>query len=157
MLSTLYSFLEENRTRVKENKKSHVQDVRDSTDRFFFFFNIDLKKKTMTTATRKTSDMNTPNDPLANDDQHGQSVYTSMDNMSTRLSHYQIPRYEPRNYRKLLRESNVPAAWYQTAPPPCSIYFYDPQFQKYLHKRATPSNSPRKNVRFIFFCFFSFR
>lgn len=40
-----------------------------------------------------------------------------------------------RDYAKILRESNKPAQWYQASPVTRSIYFYDPNYQKYLRER----------------------
>jgi hypothetical protein len=68
-----------------------------------------------------TSDMNTPE-------------YSSKNNENTHQIPIQFRRIGGRDYGKILREYNKPASWYQPTPITCSIYYYDPLYQRYLQQ-----------------------
>lgn len=67
-------------------------------------------------------------------------------------SHHHHRRMQaPRDYSKILREYNKPAQWYQPPPTTRSIYFYDPNYQKYLRERliSTVNSRVSHSVRFF--------
>jgi hypothetical protein len=91
--------------------------------------------------------MNTPDLSADNTADEGNQT-SSMDVLEAQLLRNQFQRVQPRNYRRILRESNAPAPWYsKKSSPPCSIYFYDPQYQKYLQDRSAVQNPSKITVR----------
>lgn len=87
-----------------------------------------------------TSDMNTPEHATIDDNRKDY-----IDQLQKQLIQHQIRRVQGRDYARILRESNTPAQWYKNQPFPItrSIYYYDPNYQKY---RQQQSKSPM-NVR----------
>ncbi|CAF1120379.1 unnamed protein product [Adineta ricciae] len=66
------------------------------------------------------------------------------DQLQQQLIQHQTSRKRERDYARIFREYNTPAQWYQASPLPRSIYFYDPQYQRYLRQQSgLPMNSPR--------------
>ena len=93
-----------------------------------------------------TLDMNTPDPHVGSAVDEGNQT-ASMGALEVQLWRNQFQPVQPRNYRRILRESNTPAPWYsKTSSPPCSIYFYDPQYQKYLQERSAVQNPSKINV-----------
>jgi len=70
-----------------------------------------------------------------------------INNLQAQLMQNQIRRRHGRDYGRILHEYNTPAQWYKASPVIHSIYFYDPQYQKYLQQQS--SNRVCIN---IFFC-----
>jgi hypothetical protein len=86
-----------------------------------------------------TSDMNTP-EHTSNDTNKQEYI----DRLKRQLVQNQIRRVQGRDYGRILREYNTPAQWYKASPITCSIYYYDPNYQKYLQQQSKISTT---NVR----------
>lgn len=92
----------------------------------------------------KTLHVNTPEqtlnnvniDELDDDDEKRQEL---IEQLKTQLTQNQMKRTQARNYIRILNQSNTPAYWYKTPSTNRSVYFYDPNYQKYLQQRT---NSP---------------
>ena len=78
-------------------------------------------------------DMNTPDSKLDDD---GGSQISFANRLESQLKKDHFHRIQPRDYGRILRETNAPATWYRVPRPQCSIYFYDPQYQRYLQERS---------------------
>jgi hypothetical protein len=73
-----------------------------------------------------------------------QIVNNNFNKLQTQLVQNHLRRIQPRDYGRILRDYNTPASWYKPSPVTRSIYFYDPNYQKYLHQQ--PKLSPNSRV-----------
>jgi len=64
-----------------------------------------------------------------------------IEQLQAQLIHNQMRRIQPRDYSRILSESNTPAYWYKAPQKNRSVYFYDPKYQKYAQQQ---SNSPQR-------------
>ena len=90
-------------------------------------------------------DMNTLEQPRKdtniNDDQQ-----EYINNLQARLTQSQNGRRQERDYGRILRAYNTPAQWYKAIPVTRSIYFYDPQYQRYLQQQSKLLTSNRVSI-----------
>ncbi|UJR16088.1 hypothetical protein I4U23_003000 [Adineta vaga] len=85
---------------------------------------------------RRTSlNMNTP-EPTRHETNQNVNQQNYLDNLQQQMNHNQKHRKRERDYGRIFREYNTPAQWYQASQLPCSIYFYDPQYQRYLQQQS---------------------
>jgi hypothetical protein len=61
-----------------------------------------------------------------------------IEQLQAQLVHNQMQRTQPRNYTRILGQSNTPADWYKAPSTTRSVYFYDPNYRKYVEQY--PSN-----------------
>lgn len=77
--------------------------------------------------------MNTPDSKL-HDDSH--THHSLIVRSESQFNKNRIQRTQARDYGRILRENKVPPLWYRTPGPPCSIYFYDPHYQRHIRERS---------------------
>jgi hypothetical protein len=70
-----------------------------------------------------------------------------IEQLQTQLIQNQIKRTQPRNYTRILNQSNTPAHWYKPPTMNRSIYYYDPHYQKYIQQRANSPPTSKPNTR----------
>jgi hypothetical protein len=85
--------------------------------------------------------MNTPEPSIK--ENNNENKEQDLEKLQAHLLHNQLQRTQPRNYARILHEYNTPAQWYKGSPVTRSIYFYDPQYQRYLQQQSKPFLSPR--------------
>lgn len=93
--------------------------------------------------------MNTPEQTMngvdVDDDNYKENKLSNrqqlIEQLQTQLNHQRMRRTRPRNYVRILSESNTPAYWYKAPSNNRSVYFYDPNYQKYVQEQT---NSPPK-------------
>lgn len=76
---------------------------------------------------------------------------TLIGQLQVQLIHNQLQRTQPRDYLRILGQSETPAQWYKTLKASRSVYFYDPNHQKYAEKQTNnlQKSVPNINVSFI--------
>ena len=57
-----------------------------------------------------------------------------IEQLQAQLVHNQMQRKQPRNYTRILGQSNTPAHWYKAPSTTRSVYFYDPNYRKYVQQ-----------------------
>jgi len=101
-----------------------------------------------------TLHMNTPEQTMNGvdiddfDDNNENKQQQLIEQLKIQLIQDQIKRTQPRNYTRILNQSNTPAQWYKAPPINRSVYFYDPNYQKYVQQRinSLPKTSPNTLV-----------
>lgn len=78
-----------------------------------------------------------------------------IEDLQAQLIHHQIRRTQPRNYIRILSESNTPAYWYKKPSTNRSVYFYDPNYQKSVQQRSKSPSKIKTNFHVNFFSFLS--
>ncbi|CAF3979629.1 unnamed protein product [Rotaria sp. Silwood2] len=103
----------------------------------------------------KTLHMNTPEQTMYDIyiDNNNESKLSNkkqlIEQLQVQLVHNQIQRTQPRDYVRILGQSTTPAQWYKAPPTARSVYFYDPNYQKYAQKSSILPQKPKSNVHFI--------
>jgi hypothetical protein len=69
-----------------------------------------------------------------------------IEQLQAQLVHNQMRRTQARNYLRILGQSNTPAYWYKAPPVSRSVYYYDPNYQKYVQRRSNPFQKTNLNV-----------
>ncbi len=114
-----------------------------------------------------TLHMNTPEQTINgmdmddfNDDSNESKQQILIEQLQAQLIQSQIKRTQPRNYTRILNQSNKPAPWYKASTINRSVYFYDPNYQKYIQQRTDSSpkikSNTRVNIKIIFYTVFHF-
>jgi hypothetical protein len=85
-----------------------------------------------------TLDMNTPEDTSKNENK--QPYIVRIPTQYRRI-------IQGRDYGRILREYNKPAQWYQPSPITCSIYYYDPLYQKYLQQQSKSATNIHVSIQ----------
>ncbi|CAF1083834.1 unnamed protein product [Adineta steineri] len=72
-----------------------------------------------------------------------------IEQLHSQLVHNQLQRTQPRDYLRILHQSNTPAYWYKTPTPSRSVYFYDRNYQKQIQQPVTTIEKPKVNVKAV--------
>jgi cobalamin biosynthesis Co2+ chelatase CbiK len=106
-----------------------------------------------------TSDMNTPEHATKDNNNKNNNNKEYIDKLQAQFVQNQIRQIiHGRDYGRILRESNKPAQWYKASPITRSVYYYDPNYQKYLQQQSklltnTRVNMKKKNSLYHFYLF----
>ncbi|CAF0825608.1 unnamed protein product [Rotaria sordida] len=130
----------------EQQKQSLHSFHRTSTELTSIFISRDECSDIMANMT-KTLHMNTPEQTICDVDivdNHPNKLSNKkqlIEQLQLQLTHNQIQRTQPRDYIRILGQSTTPAQWYKAPSTARSVYFYDPNYQKYVQKSSI---SPRK-------------
>lgn len=101
------------------------------------------------------SDMNTPENATKYNDKN-ENKEPSVDKLREKLAQDYGRRRQGRDYARILKEYNSPPQWYQVTPRACSIYYYDPQYQKLLQQHPPLTRNLPVSLENIFsYCIYS--
>ena len=70
-----------------------------------------------------------------------------IEQLHSQLKRNQIQRTQPRDYRKILSESNAPATWYQNTHRSRSVYVYDGHQQSQVESKWIPTSPIKPNLQ----------
>ncbi len=70
-----------------------------------------------------------------------------IEQLQAQLIHNQRRRTQPRDYARILRDSNTPVSWYKAPSKNRSVYFYDSNYQKYVQQQSASPQKIKPDIR----------